>query len=171
MYHPGDPSNEFSHSYIICNGCKLHIVECQGSKEGMPLMVLLHGFPEFWFSWKYVLQHFFRKGYRVVAPDLRGYNESSKPVSVQDYRLETLSADIDCLIQQLGYESCICVGHDWGGAIAWSVAYLFPSRVRRLIIVNAPHPFKFYQAFFVFPPNWKQLVRSWYHDVSILYYH
>ncbi|GJQ12250.1 hypothetical protein GpartN1_g4041.t1 [Galdieria partita] len=161
-FHPGDSSNEFTHSYICCNGCKLHIVECKGLQESRPLMLLLHGFPEFWFSWKYILRYFFRKGYRAVAPDLRGYNESSKPLSIQEYRLELLSADIESLIRQLGYESCTCVGHDWGGAIAWSVAYLYPGCIRSLIIVNAPHPYKFYEAFFTFPPNWKQLLRSWY---------
>eukprot|EP00871_Galdieria_phlegrea_P000283 jgi/Galph1/1255/GphlegSOOS_G6114.1 len=163
--HPGDLNNSFLHSYLVCNGCRLHIVEYKEGQQasvGRPLMLFLHGFPEFWYSWKPLLCHFSQQGYRAVAPDLRGYNESEKPTSISAYRLEVLCSDVERLIVQLGYSSCVCVGHDWGGAIAWSVAYTYPYRVDQLITINAPHPIRFREEILKFPPNWTQLVRSWY---------
>src|SRR5881409_3979095 len=99
----------WQHRDIITNGIRMHYVT-QGSG---PLVVLLHGFPEFWFSWRKQIPALIDAGFRVVAPDLRGYNESSKPRDVEDYRLSVVAGDIAALIEHLG-APCILIGHDWG---------------------------------------------------------
>lgn len=126
--------------FIISNGIKLHYVT-QG--EG-PLMLLLHGFPEFWYSWRHQIPEF-AKDFKVVALDLRGYNESDKPHDVASYVMDELLLDVEGVIQGLGYDRCVLVGHDWGGAIAWDFAYTYPAMVERLIILNLPHPARFRQ--------------------------
>jgi len=102
------------------------------------------------------MKHFSNK-YRVVAIDARGYGLSSKPHFVADYRSEVLAGDIADIIEQLGYESCVLVGHDWGGMIAWMTAILYPHLVEKLIIMNCPHPSAFLSAMTL-----RQLARSWY---------
>jgi epoxide hydrolase 4 len=121
----------------------LHYVE-EGSG---PLIVLLHGFPEFWYSWRKQIPALAAAGFRVIAPDLRGYNDSSRPQDVDAYRLTEIVSDIAGLIVQSGGQSsgqnggrCTLVGHDWGGYAAWYLAMLHPALVERLIILNAPHP-------------------------------
>jgi epoxide hydrolase 4 len=126
------------HDYMTTNGVKLHYVT-QG--EGK-LMLMLHGFPEFWYSWRHQIPEF-AKDYQVVALDLRGYNDSDKPKQLEAYSIKELVKDVEGVIKGLGYENCILVGHDWGGAIAWSFAYKYPQMVERLIILNLPHPAKF----------------------------
>lgn len=121
-------------------GIRLHCAEA--GTPGRPLIVFLHGFPEFWGAWKDILPVFAQDWY-AVAPDMRGYNLSSKPPEVSDYRIEPLVADIDGLITALGYSDCVLVAHDWGGAVGWAVAMTRPQRVRRLVILNAPHPVPF----------------------------
>jgi pimeloyl-ACP methyl ester carboxylesterase len=121
-------------------GIRLHCAEA--GQPGRPLIVFLHGFPEFWGAWKDILPAF-AASWHAVAPDLRGYHLSSKPPEVSDYRIDALVADIDGLIGALGHSACVLVGHDWGGALAWAVAMTRPHRVRRLIILNAPHPVPF----------------------------
>jgi pimeloyl-ACP methyl ester carboxylesterase len=111
---------------------KLHRVE-QGSG---PLVVLLHGFPEFWYSWRKQIPALAAAGFRVVAPDLRGYNDSPKPRGVDAYRISAVIEDIVELID----EPCVLVGHDWGGAAAWYTAMTHPELVRKLVILNSPHP-------------------------------
>ncbi|NJN88617.1 MAG: alpha/beta hydrolase [Leptolyngbyaceae cyanobacterium SL_7_1] len=142
----------WQHHFVTTNQIRLHCVS-QGEGE---LVVLLHGFPEFWYSWRHQIpalaQHF-----RVVVPDLRGYNDSDKPSS--GYDLDTLAADIQGLIQGLGYKSAHLVGHDWGGVIAWHFAHRFPQSLNRLAILNAPHPYRFLQEL---AGNFDQLRRSWY---------
>jgi epoxide hydrolase 4 len=130
----------WKHDFIRTNGIKLHYVT-QG--EGK-LMLMLHGFPEFWYSWRHLIPEF-AKNYRVVALDLRGYNESDKPQEVEAYSILELLKDIKGVIKGLGYRDCILVGHDWGGAIAWNFAYIYPQLVERLIVLNIPHPAKFSQ--------------------------
>ncbi|VXD24330.1 conserved hypothetical protein [Planktothrix serta PCC 8927] len=139
--------------FITTNGVKLHYVT-QG--EG-PLMVLLHGFPEFWYSWRYQIPEF-AQAYQVVAVDLRGYNESEKPKELSAYSLKELVLDVKGLIAGLGYDECVLVGHDWGGAIAWSFAYTYPQMLSKLIVLNLPHPTKFKQGFWTID----QLQKSWY---------
>ena len=123
------------HKFADVNGVRLHYVE-QG--EG-PLFLFLHGFPEFWYGWQKQIKEFGRD-FRAVAPDLRGYNLSSKPAEVEKYALDLLLGDIQALIRHLGYRKCILAGHDWGGVLAWALAARFPELVEKLIIVNAPHP-------------------------------
>ncbi|MGL5924318.1 alpha/beta fold hydrolase, partial [Chroococcidiopsis sp.] len=132
----------WQHEYIISNGLRLHYVT-QG--EG-PLMLMLHGFPEFWYSWRHQIPEF-AKDYKVVALDLRGYNDSDKPKAQSAYVMAEFIKDIEGVIKGLGYDKCILVGHDWGGAIAWSFAYTHPEMVERLIVLNIPHPAKFAEGF------------------------
>ncbi|HEY8711254.1 MAG TPA: alpha/beta hydrolase [Thermoanaerobaculia bacterium] len=124
-----------SHHRISVNGVELHYVEAGHG----PLIVLLHGFPEFWYSWRNQIPALADAGFRVVAPDLRGYNESSKPPRVDDYRLTAVAADIAALIDQF-HEQCILVGHDWGGITSWLLAMMRPELLRKLVILNMPHP-------------------------------
>jgi epoxide hydrolase 4 len=127
--------NELTHHHIQVNGVDLHYVEAGRG----PLIVLLHGFPEFWYSWRKQIPALADAGFRVVAPDLRGYNESSKPPRVDDYRLTLVAGDIAALIEQLG-APCILVGHDWGGITSWLLAMMRPELLRKLVILNMPHP-------------------------------
>ncbi len=139
------------HHDIMTNGIRMHYV-MQG--DG-PLLILLHGFPEFWYSWQHQIpvlaQHF-----TVVAPDLRGYNDTEKPRT--GYRIATLLRDIVGLIKGLGYEQAVIVGHDWGGALAWQFAIRYPQMTARLIGLNAPPPWTFARELRTF----KQLRKSWY---------
>ncbi|GAB1545207.1 alpha/beta fold hydrolase [Scytonema sp. NUACC21] len=128
----------WKHEYITTNGIKLHYVT-QG--EG-PLMLMLHGFPEFWYSWRHQIPEF-AKEFKAVALDLRGYNDSDKPTNQSAYVMDELVRDIEGVVKGLGYEKCVLVGHDWGGIIAWNFAYAHPEMVERLIILNVPHPAKF----------------------------
>ena len=142
----------WQHLFVETNRIRLHCVT-QGEGE---LVVLLHGFPEFWYSWRYQIPALARH-FKVVVPDLRGYNDSDKPLS--GYDLDTLSRDIKGLMQSLGYGKAHVVGHDWGGAIAWHLAQKFPQSIQRLAILNAPHPQRFMQEML---SNMDQLRRSWY---------
>lgn len=143
----------WQHEYVISNGVKLHYVT-QG--EGL-LMLMLHGFPEFWYSWRHQIPEF-AKDYKVVALDLRGYNESDKPQEESTYVMSEFIKDVEGVIRGLGYDRCILVGHDWGGAIAWKFTYAHPEMVERLIVLNIPHPAKFAEGL----RNPQQLMRSWY---------
>jgi pimeloyl-ACP methyl ester carboxylesterase len=143
----------WTHDFIATNGIKLHYVT-QGSG---PLMLFLHGFPEFWYSWRHQIPEF-AKNHKVVALDLRGYNESAKPEEQSAYVMAEFVKDIQGVIEGLGYDHAILVGHDWGGAIAWNVAYDHPELIDRLIILNIPHPAKFAQG--LLTPQ--QLLRSSY---------
>ncbi|MEO8627896.1 MAG: alpha/beta hydrolase [Betaproteobacteria bacterium] len=104
-----------------------------------PLMLFVHGFPEFWYAWSAQLA-FFSATHRAVAFDMRGYNLSSKPPDVEAYRAGRLVEDLRLLIDHLGGAPCVLVAHDWGGAVAWAFAAAHPEYVRKLVIINAPHP-------------------------------
>lgn len=127
----------------VAPGVRLHYASC--GEPGAPLMLFLHGFPEFWYAWRALLPVFGER-FHAVAPDLRGYNLSDKPADVRAYRMPALVADIDALVGALGHERCVLVAHDWGGALAWSLAIAHPDRVARLVILNAPHPLLFARA-------------------------
>ena len=142
----------WQHHFIETNNIRLHCV-MQGEGE---LVILLHGFPEFWYSWRHQIPAL-AKHFKVVVPDLRGYNDSDKPKG--GYDLDTLSADIGGLVQSLGYLKAHVVGHDWGGAIAWNLAQKFPTVLDRLAVLNAPHPYRLMQEL---GGNLDQLRRSWY---------
>jgi pimeloyl-ACP methyl ester carboxylesterase len=120
-------------------------------------MLLLHGFPDFWYSWRRQIPEFARD-HKVVAVDLRGYNDSDKPTEKSAYTMPKLIEDVVGIIQGLGYDRCVLVGHDWGGAIAWNVAYTHPELIDRLVVLNLPHPAKFQQG--LLTPQ--QLLRSSY---------
>ncbi len=115
---------------------RLHYVEAGSG----PLVVLLHGFPEFWYSWRNQIPALAAAGFRVVAPDMRGYNLSDKPPGIDSYRTDLLTRDIERLIRACGEERATVVGHDWGGIVAWLFAMRYPDMVERLVILNAPHP-------------------------------
>ena len=123
------------------------------------LSILLHGFPEAWFCWRHQIGPLAEAGYRVLAPDQRGYNTSEKPARIADYALDMLAADVLGLIDRTGSARATLVGHDWGGIVAWWVALRYPERVQRLAVLNAPHPVAFRRYLFRHPA---QLRRSWY---------
>jgi pimeloyl-ACP methyl ester carboxylesterase len=124
------------HRTIAVNSVKLHVVE---SGEG-DVVVLLHGFPEFCYSWRHQMRALADAGLRAVAPDLRGYSESDHPAKISSYRVNELVADIAALIAELRCGPVYLVGHDWGGLIAWRLAAINPELVRKLAILNAAHP-------------------------------
>ncbi|MFX0098745.1 MAG: alpha/beta fold hydrolase [Candidatus Hodarchaeota archaeon] len=117
---------------------KLHFVEA-GSKNN-PLVILLHGFPDFWYSWRHQIPHL-AKNYHVVALDQRGYNLSSKPRKVSEYNLDKLTGDVRRIIEYLGKDKAFIIGHDWGGAISWEFTHRYPELVEKLVIINCP-PFQ-----------------------------
>lgn len=119
-------------------GVHLHVVEA--GKAGNPVVVLLHGFPEFWWGWRHQLTALADAGLHVVAPDLRGYNGSEAPAGVTAYHLDVLVDDVLGLIDALGAPRVDLVGHDWGGVIAWRFAARHPDRLRQLVVLAAPHP-------------------------------
>jgi epoxide hydrolase 4 len=123
------------HKTTVVGDVTLHYVE---EGEG-PLVVLLHGFPEFWYSWRKQIPALVAAGFRVIAPDLRGYNDSSKPLPVEAYNPLQIARDVAGLIAQSGDSPCIVAGHDWGGVVAWLLAMVHPDVVSRLIVMNAPH--------------------------------
>ncbi len=145
-------AGDWEHHFAETNRIRLHYVT-QGAGE---LVVLLHGFPEFWYSWRHQIPALARH-FKVVVPDLRGYNDSDKPDS--GYDLDTLAADIHGLITHLGYQQAHIVGHDWGGAIAWHLAQQFPQSLNRLAVLSATPLQRFVQELV---SNADQLRRSWY---------
>jgi pimeloyl-ACP methyl ester carboxylesterase len=142
------------HRLVRTNGVRLH---CVISGDG-PLVILLHGFPESWYSWRHQIDALSAR-FRVVAPDLRGYNESEKPASVAAYAMPELVADVAGLVSAFGARDAAIVGHDWGGAIAWSFAMDRPALTRRLAVLNCPHPAIMTRHL---RGNLRQLGRSWY---------
>ncbi|MBV9819539.1 MAG: alpha/beta hydrolase [Solirubrobacterales bacterium] len=142
------------HGYAELSSVRLHYVE---SGTG-PLVVLLHGFPEFWFGWRAQIPALAAGGFRVVAPDLRGYNLSSRPRGHRAYAIDRLAGDVVELIAERGAPRAHIVGHDWGGAIAWATAISHPAAVARLAVLNLPHPRRLRRAL----RDPRQLRRSWY---------
>jgi epoxide hydrolase 4 len=142
------------HGYADLGDARLHYVE---AGEG-PLVVLLHGFPEFWYGWRFQIPALAAAGLHVVAPDMRGYNLSSRPSGVGAYDIGRLAGDTRDLIHERGAESCLLAGHDWGGAVAWATAILHPEVVQRLAVLNVPHPRRFLQGL----RTPRQLLKSWY---------
>ena len=116
----------------------LHAVAA-GPRDG-PVVVLLHGFPEFWYGWRQQIEPLAAAGFRAIVPDQRGYNLSSKPSGVAAYALTELVSDVIAIADQLGQDKIFLAGHDWGAAVAWSVALLQPQRIAKLVVLNVPHP-------------------------------
>ena len=150
--HTG-PEPEIGHGYAQVGDVRLHYAECG---EGERLVVLLHGFPECWYSWRHQLKALGRR-FHVVAPDMRGYNLSDKPGRVEDYRMQRLVDDVTGLIRHFGAREAAVVGHDWGGAVAWAVAQYYPDYVWKLASLQTPPP-----AVWGKNLSLKQLLRSWY---------
>lgn len=142
---------------LTTNGVELHVVQ-SGPVDG-PLVILLHGFPEFWYGWRKQIPALANAGFRVWAPDQRGYNTSDKPPRIRDYRLDKLADDIAGLIKISGRRRVTVVGHDWGGAVAWWLASNYPELVARLVILNVPHPLVMQRMLWTDP---RQTLRSWY---------
>ena len=132
-----DIKESVEHGYADSKGIKIHFVTL-GSKEN-PLIVFIHGFPDFWYSWKDVMDNFSNEFF-VVAIDQRGYNLSDKPKGEKNYNMNFLIGDVISVMTHLGFKKSILVGHDWGGAVAWALAMARPKVVERLIILNSPHP-------------------------------
>ena len=149
--HAADSSIRYNYAQV--NGVRLHYAESGSSND---LVILLHGFPEFWYSWRHQLTALGER-YHVVAPDLRGYNLSDKPSRVEDYRIEVLVEDVIGLIEHFGARQAAIVGHDWGAGVAWAVAQKHPERVSKLAVLQVP-PAAAWRANLTL----KQLQRSWY---------
>jgi len=163
--YAGDP-DEWRHVTARVNGTDMHYVTVEPPTEAVdhptgtpPVVVLLHGFPEHWYAWRHQLSPLAEAGYRVVAPDMRGYNRSSAPAGVDSYSIDTLVTDVRELVGHLKAPTVDLVGHDWGGLVAWETAIREPDLLKRLAILNAPHPAAYRRALRRSP---EQLLRSWY---------
>jgi pimeloyl-ACP methyl ester carboxylesterase len=147
---------EWTHHQAIINGVRLHYVEAGTG----PLVILLHGFPEFWYGWRFQIGALAAAGFRVVAPDMRGYNLSEKPPGVLAYHIRHLVGDVAGLLRIFGgEEGGYLAGHDWGGIVAWHTAQRYPELVQKLIIMNAPHPERYLEVVREVPA---QRRKSWY---------
>ncbi|MGH8686386.1 MAG: alpha/beta fold hydrolase [Burkholderiales bacterium] len=130
-----------AHETVTANGLRFHVAR---SGDG-PLMLFLHGFPEYWAMWQPMVEHFGARGWCAAAPDLRGYNLTEKPGAVADYRAKHLVADVLALAEHYSREKFVLAAHDWGGAVAWSVAIAHPERLAKLVMLNSPHPYVFWR--------------------------
>lgn len=153
-----------THTFVNTSGptadsdpVRLHVVQA-GLATG-PLIILLHGFPEFWYGWKHQIEALAEEGFWVWVPDQRGYNISDKPTAVDAYGLDTLASDVVSLIDAAGRQKAVIVGHDWGAAVAWWTAVSYPERVERLVVLNVPHPIVMKR---FASRDMGQLFRSWY---------
>lgn len=146
------------HRYAYSDGLRLHYVEYPPQREDAPVVLMLHGFPEFWYAWRHQIAALGDAGYRVIALDMRGYGQSDKPKGIDAYQLERLTDDVAALVESLGVTSVSLVGHDWGGLVSWWHAMRHPEQVRTLSILNCPHPA--HQA--RMRSDFAQLKRSWY---------
>src|SRR5438105_4676642 len=151
----GLADTELREGYADLAEARLHYVE---AGDGPPV-VLLHGFPEFWYSWRYQIPALAAAGFRVIAPDMRGYNLSSKPAELPAYEPRRIAADVRELIGERGASRAFLAGHDWGAAVAWITAMAHPEVVERMAILNVPHPRRMLEA--LRRPG-KQIARSWY---------
>lgn len=145
----------YEETFVPTNGIKLHTITA-GTQAG-PVVILLHGFPSFWQSWRYQIPALAAAGYRVIVPDQRGYNLSDKD---GPYDIETLVEDVVGLIHWSGAAQVFLVGHDWGAAVAWMTAAKHPELIRKLVILNVPHPVVMTQS--LKGGNLGQIFRSWY---------
>jgi pimeloyl-ACP methyl ester carboxylesterase len=124
----------FTHQYVNSNGIRMHVAE---SGQGYPI-VLCHGFPELWYSWRHQMEALAAAGFRAIAPDQRGYGQTDAPGPMEAYTQRHLVGDIVGMLDALGLAKCVIVGHDWGGAVAWNAALMAPERIERVVGVNTP---------------------------------
>ena len=148
-------NDDIRHEFITANGLRFHVAACG---DGDRLALCLHGFPECWFSWRYQMPLLARLGYRVWAPDLRGYGETDRPPRMQDYAIEKLIADVAGLIDAASPRETLLVAHDWGAIVAWLFAMRKVRPLQRLVIMNVPHPGASEPAM----RTLRQLRKSWY---------
>lgn len=148
---------EYKSTYIHTNSVRLHVIQA-GSQTG-PLVILLHGFPEFWYGWTKQIPALAAADFRLWIPDQRGYNLSDKPDGISSYQIDYLARDILGLIDAAGEEKAFIVGHDWGAAVAWHIATCYPGWVNKMVILNVPHPSVMVN---VVQRNFSQLRKSWY---------
>jgi len=134
---------EIRHETVDSGGVKLHCAVA--GEAGRPLMLFLHGFPEFWAVWRKPMAHFAARGWLCVAPDLRGYNLSDKPEGVEPYKAKHLINDVLAVASHYVKGKFVLVAHDWGGAVAWAVAIGHPQRISKLVMINSPHPYVFWR--------------------------
>jgi pimeloyl-ACP methyl ester carboxylesterase len=147
----------FKQSRIETNNVTLNVMQA-GPEDG-ELVILLHGFPEFWYGWRNQIQHLADLGFRVWIPDQRGYNLSDKPCGVESYRMDALVADIIGLIDAADCQKARVVAHDWGGMVGWWLALRHPERLEKLVILNAPHPHVYMKTI---RSSFRQIIKSWY---------
>ena len=150
-------TDSYEHVYLETNGIHLHVVTA-GDSSGKPV-VLLHGFPEFWYGWRRQIPAMVTAGYRVIVPDQRGYNLSDKPKGVKSYRMAELCRDMLGLLDHFGIEKTNLAGHDWGAAVAWELAINTPQRIERLAILNVPNPTVMLDTL---RKSVRQMLKSWY---------
>lgn len=150
-----DPESGISIDWIEANGQTFEVAQ---AGEGKKLALCLHGFPELHYSWRFQIPMLVEKGYRVWAPNMRGYGGSSKPATVRDYALDNLCADVAALIDTSGAEEVTLIAHDWGAIVAWAFAIQQIRPLKRLVIMNVPHPMVGRREI----RHWRQLRRSWY---------
>jgi pimeloyl-ACP methyl ester carboxylesterase len=143
--------------FVVTNGVRLHLVEA-GPQDGPPVL-LLHGFPELWYGWRHQIGPLAEAGYHVLVPDQRGFNLSAKPPGIGAYRLDLLGLDMTGLLDELGLSDAFVVGHDWGGVVAWWLGIAHPERVRKLVVLNIPHPMVMRR---FLRRDLAQIRRSWY---------
>ena len=150
-------NTSLKHIFHTINGIRMHVV-IAGPQGGTPV-VLLHGFPEFWFSWRGQIDALANAGFRLYIPDLRGYNLTDKPEDAKAYGLDTIADDVAALIDLTGQDKGLVVGHDWGGAAAWWLANRNPERIKRFAALNVPHHRAFQNTL---QENWGQRIKSTY---------
>ena len=164
---PGDWTRDLTHTTMRGCDVDLHVVRAgagvgagagAGTDGSGPAVILLHGFPENWTSWRHQIQPLVDAGFSVLVPDMRGYNRSERPPGVADYRMRMLIEDVNALVLALPERRAHIVGHDWGGVVAWTFAGAYPERTLRLTVMNAPHPLLFSRA--LRKPF--QMFKSWY---------
>lgn len=148
---------DFQHIFVDTNRIRLHVVTA-GDPDGKPV-ILLHGFPEFWYGWRQQIPAMAKAGFRVIVPDQRGYNLSDKPKGILPYRMDELVGDVSGLIEHFGYRKVCLAGHDWGAGVAWNVAITSPAQIEKLAILNVPHPQVMLETLRKSP---RQMLRSWY---------
>ena len=149
---------EYESVYMDSGGVTLHMKKTAGDTSGEPV-ILLHGFPEFWYGWRHQIDALAGAGYRVIIPDQRGYNKSGKPEGVEHYHIDKLRDDVIAIMNHFGLEEANVAGHDWGGAVGWHLAATRPERVKKFIAVNIPHPAVMPEAMKKYP---KQIFKSMY---------
>ena len=156
--YPAIPGVEIAEKTVRTSDGYTLSVKCAGPDSGKPIL-FLHGFPEFWYGWRKQIPYFVAKGYRVIVPDQRGYNDSDKPERISEYSIVQLAEDVAAIVRQLKLDETVLVGHDWGAAAAWQAAIRHPALFSRLVILNVPHPRTMVKTLL---SNFNQLMKSWY---------